>query len=175
MLERARRSPLALHIGIDASRDGLERASTAAARRPERGGAPNALFVLAPAEDLPCELAGVAAYVSVLFPWGSLLRVVALPDEESLAGIRRLARPGATLEVVFSYDAARESAEVARLGLPPVSKSHLAAAYAGAGFELTALDSLSPADLRQIPSTWGRRLAHGTPRPAWRLLAMARC
>lgn len=174
MLDRARRQASALHIGIDASRDGLERASLTAMRKPARGGAPNALFVLAPVEHLPCELDGLASHISVLFPWGSLLRAVALPDPCILAGIRRLGRPGATFEAVFSYDPEREAAEVTRLGLPPVSKPHLAAGYRDAGFELALLESLSPADLKPIPSTWAHRLAHGTPRSAWRLRAVAR-
>jgi len=123
---------------------------------------------------MPHELDGLAGHISVLFPWGSLLRAVALPDPCVLAGIRRLARPGATLEAVFSYDGDRESAEVARLGLPPVSTSRLAAAYAESGFGLTALDTLSAADLKAIPSTWAHRLAHGRPRPVWRLSATAR-
>jgi 16S rRNA (adenine(1408)-N(1))-methyltransferase len=48
-------------------------ASRRAAGPARKGGLDNALFVLAAAEAPPAELWALAARVTVLFPWGSLL------------------------------------------------------------------------------------------------------
>jgi hypothetical protein len=61
-------------IGIDANAASMADASRRAARPVKRGGLPNALFVVAAAENLPSELGGWAEAVTVHFPWGSLLR-----------------------------------------------------------------------------------------------------
>ena len=62
----------------DASRQRLSRVPTAAQarRKPARGGAPNALFIVAAAEALPEPLTGIADEITINYPWGSLLRIV---------------------------------------------------------------------------------------------------
>ena len=51
VIERARAQPDALVVGIDASAAGMADASRRAARSVPRGGVPNALFVVAAAEQ----------------------------------------------------------------------------------------------------------------------------
>jgi 16S rRNA (adenine(1408)-N(1))-methyltransferase len=174
VLRRARSEPERLFVGVDADLAGLAHASTRAARKPERGGCPNALFVLAAAESLPSELASLAGEVTVWFPWGSLLRAVARPEVQVLEAIRAIASTGAALDVVFSYDASRDAAEAARLGLPSApDPAALAAAYEAAGFRLRRITPIGKPDLLAVPSTWAQRHAHGRPRPVWRLVARA--
>src|SRR5690349_20827190 len=52
-------------IGVDACRENLREHSQAKSR--------NLLFVIASAQDLPCELEGLISHVTINFPWGSLL------------------------------------------------------------------------------------------------------
>src|SRR5258706_5718256 len=86
VLARARREPGTLVIGIDASAVAMAASSLRAARPTCKGGLPNALFVVAAAERPPDELCAVAAEVTILFPWGSLLRVaLALGDGHAAA------------------------------------------------------------------------------------------
>ncbi|MQA00627.1 MAG: hypothetical protein GEU80_15065 [Dehalococcoidia bacterium] len=176
MLRRARAEPTRLHLGLDTDRRALARASTAAARRPERGGAPNACFVLADALDPPSELCGLVDAMTVLFPWGSLLRVVALPDIEVLARWRALLRPGARFGAVLSVDGDRDAREAARLGLD-VSRDgagrRLSEAYRAAGFGRVGVESLDREDLKALPSTWAKRHAFGRERPVWCVRATA--
>lgn len=150
--------------------------SRRAASKPARGGAPNFLAVRASVETLPSELCGVASEVRIILPWGSLLRAVASPDIDLLRGIRSLCHPGANLEVAFSLDPCRDAAALDRLDLGAMDDSHfhaLRAGYGEAGFDLTTTESLGREGLRSLGTTWAAKLAHGVPRAAWRLSAIA--
>src|SRR5262249_26392269 len=169
----ARARPRRLHVGIAATVDGLREASRRAARKPARGGAPNALFVRAAAEALPDELAGLASAVTVLLPWGSLLRGVAAPEPAILARLRALCAPGADLLVVVGYDA---GADPGVAGVEQLSRERLDAevlpAYRAAGFAAEAAEA-APAELRALGTTWASRLAFGRERPYIKIRARA--
>lgn len=175
VLYLARRAPSRLVIGIDANLDPLAEAATRAARKPSRGGAPNAWFVRAGAYALPEELREVADSVTVLLPWGSLLAAVltsdipAVPGTGVLAGIRTLARPDARLEAVVSLD---ERDRLAGAVEAP-SMARLQAAYRAAGWRIRAVDALDAHALAEVGTTWAKRLAHGRPRESWRIVATA--
>ena len=143
-------------MGIDSNAENLAEISRKAARKPARGGAKNAMFVRASVEALPEELAGLAARVTILLPWGSLLRALAEPDPAVLAGVRGLCRAGASLEVVMSVD-----------GLGDVLPG-----YRDAGFA-AAIAPLPIAEVRRLGTTWASRLAFGRPRSFWRISAIA--
>ena len=76
VLRRARRDSGALVIGVDTDASGLQEASRRAARPLEKGGSPNALYVVADATAALETLRGRIAQVQITLPWGSLLRVV---------------------------------------------------------------------------------------------------
>jgi len=136
---------------------------------PERkGGLANALFVVAAAERLPPELAGIAAEVSILFPWGSLLRgALALDDAgDAAAGIAGLVAPGGRVRAIVSVDP-RD-----RLGLgalAPADRHGLAGRWNARGLRLTAFEPATPADIAASGSSWARRLGAGRDRIAWRV------
>lgn len=158
-----------LVVGVDASAAAMAEASRRAARRPGRGGLPNALFVVAAAEALPPELDGLADQVTVHFPWGSLLRGLVAADPAVLGGLVRAMRPGATLTVLLSATARDGGA-----GVGPVGEAALAAmadAYDRQGLTVTTVRPAAPADVAASHSTWGKRLGAGTRRPAWLLEA----
>jgi 16S rRNA (adenine(1408)-N(1))-methyltransferase len=147
----------------------MAEASRRAARRPERGGLPNALFVVAAAEALPRELDGLADQVTVHFPWGSLVRGLVAADPAVVGGLVRAMRPGATLSMLLSATARDRAA-----GIEPSQEATLAAmvdAYDRHGLAVTAVRPATPADVAASRSTWGRRLGAGARRPAWLLEA----
>ena len=88
--QSARLNPRKFYIGVDANPRPLEKISEKIHRRPQQCGVPNALFVQAAVESLPQELDGVADEVHVHFPWGSLLRAVAVGDGVVLRNLRRI-------------------------------------------------------------------------------------
>ena len=106
MLARARREPDSLVIGVDANADAMAESSRRAAAPERKGGLPNALFVVAAAERLPPELRGIAAEVSILLPWGSLLRGALAFDDacDAAAGIAGLVAPGGRVRAIVSID-----------------------------------------------------------------------
>jgi 16S rRNA (adenine(1408)-N(1))-methyltransferase len=158
-----------LVVGVDASAAAMAEASRRAARRAERGGLPNALFVVAAAEALPQELDGLADRVTVHFPWGSLLRGLVAADPAILGGLVRVMRPGATLSMLVSSTARDRGA-----GVEPLDERAMAALavdYARFGLEATRVRPATPVDVAASRSTWGRRLGAGARRPAWLLEA----
>lgn len=152
-------------VGIDACRDLMAESASRAAAKPKHGGLSNALFVAAAVEALPPELAGAADLITIQFPWGSLLRAVLLPDAPVLAGIGRLARLGAALEVVLNTTVFRPPVprEVADLPVPTDDfvRDVLAPAYVRAGIALTDQQTFGRAQIAAWPSTWAKRLASG--------------
>lgn len=175
--QSALRHPDRFYIGIDAQSSALEKVSEKIHRRPEKGGAPNVLFIQARVEDLPTELDGVADEVHAHFPWGSLLRALALGDEAALRNLRRVCAPGAWLEVVIALDPERDRAEIERLGLSPLSleflETTLIPRYRAAGFEVVEYGSLPPSEWPQLQTSWAKRLRGPTPRPLSFLIARA--
>ena len=168
VLARARREPGALVLGIDASATAMAESSLRAARPIRRGGLPNALFVVAAAERPPAELCAVADEVTILFPWGSLLRGVLALDEglDAAAGIAGLVAPGGAVQALVSVDP-RD-----RLAIPvpnPAHRAGLAARWARRGLTLTRFEPAEPDEIDATGSSWARRLAAGRERRVWRL------
>lgn len=169
----AAQAPDRLFIGIDANADALRKWSGRALR--ER--IANLLYVRAAVEDLPPELQGCADVLTVVLPWGSLLAAVARPHVAVLRGLRGPCREGAALHVVLGLDAARDRAELERLGLPPLDEAlrapTFARGYEEAGFTAPVVRALEDAPAR-YPSTWAARLAHGGDRRFVEIVALAR-
>ncbi|MBK8138649.1 MAG: class I SAM-dependent methyltransferase [Chloroflexi bacterium] len=87
----ARTHPAAFAIGLDACRENLAQGS--------RRAPPNTLFVIANASALPVELDGMAASISINFPWGSLVEALLEGQPSLLRGLTRVAASRAALDV----------------------------------------------------------------------------
>lgn len=147
-------------------------ASRRAAAKPSRGGIENAMFVCAAAEALPGMLEGAADELSINYPWGSLLRAVAAPDVDVLAGIARLAKRGAKLSAVINVQPLRDAVEAGRLGLADAAllqgETVLRNAYARAGLDI--MHTRPVADDTLPATSWGKHLAI-SKREVWKLEA----
>jgi 16S rRNA (adenine(1408)-N(1))-methyltransferase len=144
----ARSRPAWFAIGIDACRENLRDAS--------RKAPDNALYVIASAQALPRELYGLAAWITINFPWGSLLTGLLAGDAGLLGGLAALARPIATLEVRLNGGALAEA------GWTLITGGGQARRVLGANEWL--VEACAPMDaraLRACPTTWARRLACG--------------
>ena len=138
-------------------------------RRASRDGPTNALFVVAAAEHVPTELRGVAAELTILFPWGSLLRgVLALDDAAAAsAGIASLLALGGVATAIVSIED-RDGIDLPRLD-GEVACEALRERWSRHGLELCALRPASADEIQAMGSTWARRLRAGRERAAWRL------
>ena len=138
---------------------------------------PNVLFVQAAVEMLPAELEGLANDVYINFPWGSLLRVLALAEESSLKNLRAICAPGARLKVFLGIDSERDRAEIERLGLPILSADYadavLVVKYRKAGFEIVDIESSPSSRLPEMQTSWARRLQGSSTRSFLRIEARA--
>jgi 16S rRNA (adenine(1408)-N(1))-methyltransferase len=159
--------PDRLVVGIDPVRETLRELSAKAARKPDRGGAPNALYVVASIEHPPEELRHAADEIVVTLPWGSLMRGIVLGDETVLGGIASLARPGATLRIVLNLRIFDDPVPLDVRDLPDVTPDYvretLAPAFARHGIAITATRFMSAEEVAALPTTWAKRLSHRAP------------
>jgi 16S rRNA (adenine(1408)-N(1))-methyltransferase len=133
-----------LFVGVDAIADNLRNAS----RRADT----NSLFGRLALEDAPGELVGFADRLTVLFPWGSLLRAVALAERDGLARLRALCGPGADVRFVFELHS----------DPPDLERRYLDSGLALSGAPVPVEAA------RALPTTWAKKLGFsGRPRSFW--------
>lgn len=173
----ALKDPRKFFIGIDANRRPLQKISERTYRKPSKGGAPNALFLQAVAEDLPTELQGIANEIHVNFPWGSLLRGVATGDAVILNSLRRICALKAQLQVTIGLDLGRDRSEIERLKLPQLSVDYINAGlvgeYKNAGFKIVKTETLASLDWPELQTSWAKRLRKSRSRSFFRIVAQA--
>lgn len=147
--------------------------SRRAAAKPSRGGFENAMFLQASLETLRGELDGLADQLTVNFPWGSLLRAVALPEPALLQKLAALAKPGADLDVLVNLTPLRDAAYAAKLGLADAvllcNSPRLSGTYAAAGWKVKSVEEVTGTLIRA--TRWGSQLHHAG-REVWRVRAV---
>lgn len=166
--EMARSDPDSMYLGIDADRNGLVEYSRRILKKPSKGGLDNVLYLISNAEALPGDLDGIADEITVILPWGSLLKGLVVPDPLYLSNIRRISKDGAILKIYLNYDVKYEPVEMDRKGLPELTESYvgdnMVPAYASAGIRITGYRFMENEEARSIPSTWTRKLGFGRAR-----------
>lgn len=126
----------------------------------------NLVYVQAAVERLPAALSGQADRITVNFPWGSLLRALAVPEVPMLAAIAALGRAGAAVTLLVNMSTFDDAGYCAKLGLPcpPVfaDEQRTRSAYEHAGLRVLKVKG----DAQELPhrTTWGQRLTKGTQR-----------
>jgi 16S rRNA (adenine(1408)-N(1))-methyltransferase len=163
----AREHPERLVIAIDPVRENVREMSARAARKPERGGAPNAMFVVASVEMMPEELAGIADEVFVTLPWGSLMRGIILSEAAVLEAIARITKAGASVRIVLNTRIFDDPVPVEARDLPGLSPEYarevLMPAFERAGMPIVEARWLTADEVAAIPTTWAKRLSHRAP------------
>jgi len=164
VLQRAQVDPCTSFFGLDPNHAGLVEVSQRAARVK---GDCNAWFVLGAFDDLPGQFEGHVDYLTVLFPWGSLLRAMAEPTEQDRLRMARLCARSAKVEIVAAIDLAADCGELTRLGLADFSMKRMAERWASPQFEVAGLERLDANHPYQ--TTWWRKIRQRESREAWRL------
>jgi len=146
----------------------MAESSRRAAKAPDRGGLPNAVFVVAAAERPPAELIAIADTLTITFPWGSLLRGALALDDEAAGGIAALLAPRGRLVVIASVTDRDAGGDLTRLDAPE-AVIELATRWEPLGLCVDEFRQATPAEVRATGSTWARRLGIGRcDRHAWR-------
>jgi 16S rRNA (adenine(1408)-N(1))-methyltransferase len=154
-LRAARRDPGLLAIALDPSVDRLRIGARGALRQK----IPNALFVVARIEDLPCELRGAADDVTIRFPWGSLLRGLVRADPLVLRPLAELTRVGARVHALISVTTRDQSARLSPEELD--SLPGRSASFSHCGFEIESVHTADAGEIAASDSSWAKRLGPG--------------
>ncbi|MDP9238194.1 MAG: class I SAM-dependent methyltransferase [Chloroflexota bacterium] len=159
--------PDRLVIAVDPVRENLREMSARAARKPERGGGANALFVVASIEQAPPELRGVADEIYVTLPWGSLMRGLILGQDAIMAAIASMGRDGAALRIVLNTRIFDDPVPIEVRDLPEVTPDYvrdpLIEAYARHRIDIREARWMYADEVAAIGTTWGKRLSHRAP------------
>lgn len=164
----AKQHPENFYIGIDAAREPLALASAKAAKKPSRGGCENAIFLCANVlEPLP-DLENIADELQWNFPWGSLMYALVQGDETALKTMKSVAKDGAQFLFYLNLYVFENEAQRQDMGLPHVDehfvKHDLMPKWQTAGLHVSHTAFLTPADLKEHPSTWAGRLVRRSGR-----------
>ncbi|MDR1628812.1 MAG: class I SAM-dependent methyltransferase [Oscillospiraceae bacterium] len=172
VLKHALKNPNGIFIGIDPSAASMHESALKAAKLARKTGPDNLLFVVCAIESPPMELLGLADRVSVILPWGSLRDGVVKVDSLVLGNLRKLGKPGATLEILVGYDGRNEPFEMEKRSLPALSCGYFASLtpqYRHAGIEILRVRAVKNEELKQMESDWAKKLAYGGERTLYRL------
>jgi 16S rRNA (adenine(1408)-N(1))-methyltransferase len=143
-------------IGVDACRENL--------RDRSRAKVANALFIIAPAQELSGEFDCFFSHVAINFPWGSLLDGLLAGDPGLMHGLASVSRPGAKIEMYLNSGALKEAGTDLERGAGNIYKN-----LARYGWDVRCPQVMDGASLAKFPTTWARRLAHGRDPFATRL------
>ncbi|CAG0967177.1 16S rRNA (adenine(1408)-N(1))-methyltransferase [Anaerolineales bacterium] len=135
-------------IGLDSCRENLREFS--------RTKLPNLLYVIASAQALPKELSGLVSYVTINFPWGSLLGSLLTGDPLLLCGLESVLTTGAKLDLRLNGGALAEAGWTFEDGVAQVREN-----LVRAGWRINQPAPMDSHDLHAFPSSWAKRLAFG--------------
>ena len=160
-----------MYIGIDTSADSMRQYSIKSAKKPEKGGLNNVLYVIGNACDLPDVLSCVADSIFINLPWGSLRDGVIKGEHNFLYNIRKISKANATIEICISYCDRYEKQEIECRQLPELTVSYLNNALNGIykryGIYISQVSVLSNEDLRRIETKWAKKLGFGKKRDVY--------
>ncbi len=164
---RAIDRPRELVIAIEPVRENVRELSAKAAKKPERGGAPNALYIAASIEQMPPELRGIADAIFVTLPWGSLMRGIILGDALVLGGIASLGHEGGAVRMALNTRIFDDPVPIEIRDLPELTPEYardtLAPAFAAARLRIDEARWMEAEEVAALATTWAKRLSHRSP------------
>ncbi|HEX9386619.1 MAG TPA: class I SAM-dependent methyltransferase [Anaerolineales bacterium] len=135
-------------IGVDSCRENLREQSQAKLR--------NLLFVIASAQDLPNELSGLISYITINFPWGSLLQSLLTGDSSLMRGLESISRSNASVDLHLNGGAMAEAGTTLEVGAEKIYDNLIRS-----GWHVESPVMMNTNALRSFPTTWAKRLAFG--------------
>lgn len=171
VLKNALKNPNNLYIGIDPSEKQLQIYSKEANKKRLN----NALFVVDSLQMLTSDLYNTADELFINLPWGTLLEQIVNPTKESILTMYNLLKEEGTLQIVLGYQDQLEPGETERLNLPELNyeliKDVIYPAFtAYTDFELVDYNKIDKDELKQINSSWAKKLMHGSDRPLYKII-----
>ena len=135
-------------IGVDSCRENLCEYS--------RTKLPNMLYVIANAQELPCELNGLISHITINFPWGSLLESLLAGDSKLMCGFANISRVDTTIDIRLNGGALSEVGTDLETGSAQIEN-----VTRESGWQVMCPVVMQKSDLQKYPTTWAKRLAFG--------------
>lgn len=166
--KKAKQDQEVMYIGIDASAASMQEYSVKSAKKPEKGGLSNIMYVACNAEDLPDALSDTADKIFINLPWGSLRDGIIKGEHSILDGIRKIAKKNAALEICVSYCDIYEKQEIENRQLPALNLSYLndilKNKYKIYGIHMMNISILDNDKLKKMETKWAKKLGYGKKR-----------
>jgi 16S rRNA (adenine(1408)-N(1))-methyltransferase len=109
----------------------------------------------------------------VILPWGSLLKAIAQPDENVIDKFASILKSEGLLNVVFGYNTDLEPNQANKLDLWDIDdgyvKNQIIPVFAKR-FALMNFKSVYKSRLKELESTWGKRISTRANRKIFELL-----
>jgi len=157
-------------VAIDPVRENMREYSARAARKPERGGLPNMLYVVASVEHILDDLREIADELYITLPWGSLMRGLILAEPQVLDGVAALTRPGAAVHLVLNTRIFEDPVPIEARDLPELTPAYvneqLREPYERSALHIEATRELNADEVAALNTTWAKRLSHRHPPPS---------
>lgn len=169
--KKALKNPDTFYIGVDPSAKQLEIYS----KKANKDKLENVLFVVGSIEVFPQEIIGVANSLSVILPWGSLLKQIVNADFESIKKLCSCVKKPGEIEIILGYHKELEPSEVARLELQELNedyiKQNLIPVFFNLGYTDVSVSQMQKQVLQDFETTWSKKLTFGQDRPIFRIFA----
>lgn len=169
---QALKNPNVYFIGIDNVKKNLEKFSAKILRK-YRNNTSNVLFIISSLEAIPYDINNIADRITIYLPWGILLEAIVRPLEEILKYVVIIAKNRSFFEFIITYSHIYEENEMRKRGLPNIELNYFCEGYQkklrSIGLVLTKISILSNDQLKQIESSWAKKLAFGRPRQFFKL------
>jgi hypothetical protein len=107
-------------------------------------------------------------------PWGTLLQSIVKPPKKSVEKIKSLLKKTGEAEMIIGYNKEFEPSETDRLKLPKINgrliETSIKPVFEKEGLELTNWREVPKGELKNLETTWGKKLGFaGKERPIFQL------
>jgi len=157
------------YIGTDSSEKQIQIYSRKAVRKKLT----NILFAVGSIENLPKELESIGDKIYINLPWGTLLEFVVKPTKEGVIKLSKLLKDKGKIEITFGYAPEFEPSETERLRLPLIGdgliEESIIPIFESCGFKSEGYSKLSKEELKDIETTWAKKLKFRKDRDIYKM------
>jgi 16S rRNA (adenine(1408)-N(1))-methyltransferase len=161
--KNALENPKNLYIGIDPAKN-LEDYQ----RQINRKRLKNAQLIQSSIENYDPKVENFFDEISIILPWGNLLKYCVTVDKDFFQRISRWLKPGGELKVIFGFNEELEEKETKRLNLRDLNEKEvefLKENYSTLpNLQMTKFENVFYLDLETIETTWAKKLKFGANR-----------
>jgi len=156
-------NPNYLYIGIDPASNLKEYQ-----REINRNRLQNAILINSSIENFNPEVTHFFDKITILLPWGNLLKYTATADQNFFEKITKLLKNNGEIQIIFGFNEELEEKETKRLNLVELTEkelSYLKQLYENLNnLELVSFNEISYKDLEDFETTWAKKLSFGKNR-----------